>query len=642
MQQKVFDIFFSYNTKDRTIVESIGKNLAENEIKVFIDKWYLTPGLDWANTLEQHLRTCRAIAVFIGPYGFGDWQQREKWFALDRQAKDLSFKVIPVILPGGNPSLGFLAQNTWIDLRDYQASDYNKILETIRAPLNDRNIPNDQASLLQEYNICPYLGLNSFREEDEDLFFGRESFILQIIEKIRNNNFIAIVGASGSGKSSIVKAGLLPHLRNQKNNNVKWEVVSLVPGKSPIKSLVNSFIDKLYYDDNNRKWIIERNEYFQGLMSGSMSIEDICEKILLDQPGTNKILIFVDQWEEIYTQTNSKQDAECFIDNLIEAASNKDIYVVITVRGDFYGKALAYRPLADKLNNSLINLGPMTKSELRLAIEKPANKVGLKYEDKLIERILSDIGDEPGKLPLVQFAITELWRLRDKDTITHISYETLGDNSSEEKDGVSNGVKGALAKKAEFEFNSLPEDKKSIIKDFFIQNLVVAGDNVGDTRRRAIISDIDSSTQELLESWVNSRLLVASFDNDAKTIEIAHEALIQNWGRLGSWLNEDREFLLWLQRIRTNYNEWFENDKDHGYLLQGAYLSEATNKLNTFREKIPNEIVSFLEFNIDYNNERQNLELSRIKELSESRRKTVVRTRVFSIIMLALLLSNQL
>lgn len=633
LEKKVFDIFFSYNSKDRLYVERIGKELIENNVKVFIDKWYLTPGLDWANTLEQHLTTCKAIAIFIGPHGFGDWQQREKWIALERQTRDSNFKVIPIILPGGTPSLGFLAQNMWIDLRE-QDSDFRKLIEAaITSPLLDKDI-----RLLQSQEICPYLGLNSFQEEDEGFFFGRESFVKQLISKLSINNFIAVVGASGSGKSSIVKAGLLPHLRSRQKNNESWEIVSLIPGKSPLKSLANSFIDKLYYDNNNRKWIIERNEYFQGLLSGSISIEDICEKVLMDQPGTNKFLIFVDQWEEIYTQIRDKNEAERFIDYLIQASENKNIHVVITLRGDFFGKALAYRPLADKLNNSLINLGPMTNDELRRAIAEPAKKIGLVYEDKLIDRILADIGDEPGKLPLVQFAITELWRLRENNVITHVSYGAMGENNNLTEKGLGNGVRGALARKAEAEFKSLDLVQQSTIKEFFIQNLVVAGDNVGDTRRRAKISDIDENTQQLLESWVNSRLLVASFDDDAKTIEIAHEALIQNWDRLGEWLNEDREFLLWLQRIRVSHREWSSNQKDDGYLLQGAYLIEAASKLEAYSNKIPQQIVEFIKINIKEDNEKQNIELSRIRELAESRRKTVIRTRYFSSVLTVLLL----
>ena len=207
------DVFFSYHWQDRAEVEQIARALQERGCRVFLDRWYLTPGLSWVDRLATALNSCGAVAVLIGRYGLGRWQQRERDLALDRQAREPAFPVIPVLLPNAEPALDFLGLNTWIDLRGGVADPaQHEILS--RAVKGEPPGPNIQEILERtRAEICPYRGLLPFREEDARFFCGREAFIDAIASATRRRNLIAVIGASGSGKSSLVRAGLLPHLR---------------------------------------------------------------------------------------------------------------------------------------------------------------------------------------------------------------------------------------------------------------------------------------------------------------------------------------------------------------------------------------------------------------------------------------------
>ena len=211
-----YDVFLSYHWRDHERVETLARSLRDKDLSVFLDRWYLVPGRPWPQALEQVLRACRAVAVCVGPGEMGPWQQREVNLALERQSADPSFPVIPILLKDADPVLGFLRQNTWVDLRDEDPAMLEIIALAIRGE--------PPGSVLQERinatlaAICPYRGLLYFREEDEPFFFGRETGAEQLIAAVKRNKFTAVVGASGCGKSSLVRAGLNPALRRERAN----------------------------------------------------------------------------------------------------------------------------------------------------------------------------------------------------------------------------------------------------------------------------------------------------------------------------------------------------------------------------------------------------------------------------------------
>ena len=243
--------------------------------------------------------------------------------------------------------------------------------------------------------ICPYRGLQPFREEDEPFFFGRTSFAETLTATVLRYPFVAVVGASGSGKSSVVRAGLIPRLRPGAGNLV-WDAVTLVPTDRPLISLAAALLPLLEPDLSEVTRLAEVADLASLLHTGKIALRDVAARVLAKQPGTDRLLLFVDQWEEVYTLGNDTGMRQAFIGQLLSAAATDKIRVVLTVRGDFMGRALENRDFADRLQQGLVTIGPMTRDELAETIVEPAAKTGLSFEAGLAETILDDLGEEPG------------------------------------------------------------------------------------------------------------------------------------------------------------------------------------------------------------------------------------------------------
>ena len=208
------------------------------------------------------------------------------------------------------------------------------------------------------------------------------------------------------------------------------------------------------------------------LRERNLTIEAFARDILREQPGTDRLLLVVDQWEELYAQAKSLDDRQRFLDLILQATTDGAVTVVLTLRGDFYGRALEDRAFADRLQNAVVNLGPMRREELKRAVTEPAAKVGLGFEDGLVDRILDEVGSEPGNLPLLEFLLTELWARRERGLLTHAAYAAIG------------GVKGAIATRAEAELERLTPEQREALRRVMIR-LVTPGEGQADTRATA-------------------------------------------------------------------------------------------------------------------------------------------------------------
>jgi energy-coupling factor transporter ATP-binding protein EcfA2 len=532
-----YDVFLSYNSADHDVVEDVARKLRDAGLKPFLDRWYLAPGMRWRSQLEDTLSSCKAVAIFVGPSEMGSWQQREVDVALDLQNRSPNLHVIPVLLPGCEPPLGFLGQLTWVDLRSQVLDRGIAIL--IKAARGEAPGPDLQRHFdFVRASICPYRGLLHFREEDAPFFFGREAAIGQLTNAVERQSFVAVVGASGSGKSSVVRAGLVPRLRSDRN--AAWEIVTLVPTDQPLKSIAMALMPFLDPTMDEVDRLAAAGKLADHLNSGTISLSDIVGRILDKQPGTDRVLIFVDQFEELYTLTVDDAARRRFLDELLAASASpvSRVTVAITLRGDFVGKALAYRPLSDRLQDAQTNLGPMTREELALAINKPAEKMQLEFEPGLVERILDAVGDEPGNLPLLEFVLKELWEDRRGELLLNQSYDAIGE------------LQGAVAKKADKFLNGLSLSDQKILQRVFLR-IVRPSESGENTRRRAVFAELPAEGIDLVAKLANERLLVTNkcAISLQQTVEVAHEALISNWSTLRSWINEDREFLLWRERL---------------------------------------------------------------------------------------------
>jgi len=595
-----YDLFFSYNWRDRAAVEAVGQTLRKQGLKVFLDRWYLIPGRPWFESLEETLNNCQAVSVFLGPYGMGGWQQREKNLALNRQARDPAFPVIPVLLPGADPALDFLSLNTWVDLRS--GIDDSLAIAVLEAAARGQP-PGPE---LQEQikttlgTICPYRGLRAFREEDAPFFFGREAFTTKLVKKVTQNTMISVVGASGSGKSSAVRAGLVPYARKGIGDEV-WDVATLVPGDRPLRALATAFVPflepNMMEEMTERERLKEIGKWAGDFEEGSVSLRDVVARALDKQRGTDHLLLVVDQWEELYTLVNDDRIRSLFIDELLEGTSLANLTVVFTLRGDFYGHVLSHRALADRLQNAVMNLGPMNREELEHAIEAPAKKLGLTFEPGLVDRILDDVEEAPGSLPLLEFVLTGLWERRRAGTLLHEAYQDMGE------------VRGAMARRADEVFGKLSPGDQNLVRRILV-HLVQPGEGTEDTRRRATLSEVGESVRPVVRQLADARLTVTGRDEATgeETVEVAHEALIHNWTRLRNWLDEDREFLLWQQRLRAHFEEWKHTGCEKDTLLHGNPLIEAEHWVEERGDDLGPSEREFIEKSVALREQEQTLD----------------------------------
>jgi formylglycine-generating enzyme required for sulfatase activity len=339
----------------------------------------------------------------------------------------------------------------------------------------------------------------------------------------------------------------------------------MVPGDRPLYNLAARLIPLLEPERSENDQLIEVGRQARAFQEGALQVRDVVERILQKQPGTKRFLLVVDQWEEIYTLA-PEADARRFIDDLLGATAAKVLSVVLTLRGDFVGRAVGYRPLSDRLQDAQVNLGPMQREELKQAIEEPAKKVDATFEPGLVERILDEVGDEPGHLPLVEFVLQRLWEDAAKHggAMRHDAYDAM------------DGLEGALANTAEAVYDKFSDREKQAARRIFLQ-LVRPGEGAEDTRRRATFEELGEEVRSVVKRLADARLLVTGRASGSieETVEVAHEALIQHWSLYKTWLNEDREFLLWRKRLRDARKEWLRLKKDPGALLDGERLKEA-------------------------------------------------------------------
>ncbi|MFW2338730.1 MAG: AfsR/SARP family transcriptional regulator, partial [Acidimicrobiia bacterium] len=413
---------------------------------------------------------------------------------------------------------------------------------------------------------CPYRGLAAFREEDAPFFFGRDDFIERLAEAVKQRPVVAvIVGSSGSGKSSAVFAGLLPRLRDEAG----WLIVHFRPGGHPFHALAGALLATLEPELGETERLIETGKLAMALLDGTVHLHDVVERALEKAVEARRMLLVVDQSEEMYTLCPEPDEQRLFLDAMLSAAAAgserqiSPLVLLITLRADFMGHALAHRPFADALQDSALMMGPMSRAELQLAIEQPAEKQGAAFEIGLVERLLDDVGEEPGNLPLLEFALTLLWEGQIDGWLTHEGYDAIG------------RVEGALARYADEVFGDLDEEQQETTRRV-VEQLVRPGEGTEDTRRVATRAELGDDSWGLVQHLADKRLVVTGLDAAGdEIVEVVHEALIQRWDRLQAWMDADRTFRTWQEGLRAALRGWKAGDHDEEALLRGVALAQA-------------------------------------------------------------------
>ena len=410
----------------------------------------------------------------------------------------------------------------------------------------------------------PYKGLRPFLEADALDFFGREAFIQRLLERLtnadRSSRFIAVVGPSGSGKSSVIRAGLVAAVRRGAvPGSDAWLVTEMHPGHHPLEELDAALMRIAVHPPAG---LLDRLE------SGPRGLIEVTDAIV---PGGAELLLIVDQFEEAFTLTENEDDRALFLESLRVATADpaSRVRVIVTLRADFYDRPLRYPRVGQLLGSSTEVLSPLTPEELERAIVRPAEHAGLTVDSALVPQIAADVAAQPGALPLVQYALTELYDRRHDGRLTLEAYREIG------------GVGGALAASAEHLYATRQPDGREAVRQLFLR-LVTPGEGAADTRRRVPLSElsaieVDTSAMESsIDTYGRHRLL--TFDRDPSTreptVEVAHEALLGAWERLRGWIDEGREDLRMHGRLSDAANEWERSGPEPSFLLAGSRLGQ--------------------------------------------------------------------
>jgi WD40 repeat protein/tRNA A-37 threonylcarbamoyl transferase component Bud32 len=386
--------------------------------------------------------------------------------------------------------------------------------------------------------VCPFKGLASFEPVDADYFFGRERLVAELVARLVGGGLLGIVGPSGSGKSSLLRAGLVPALAaGVLPGSGGWRRWLLRPGERPLEALRTVLVS---------------------------AADDPVAETLDALPADARLLLAVDQLEELFTACRSDEERAAFVDTLTRAASDCEgrAVVVVALRADFYGRFAAYPGFAELLGANHVLVGPMQASELRRAVELPADRVGLQVEPDLTDALVGDVEGEPGALPLLSTALLELWQKRRDNALTLATYRESG------------GVHGAVARLAEGTYARIPDARKPLVRALMLR-LVSEGDGDEPVRRRAPLAELDVERNEdmagVLATLADSRLVTVG----EGSLEVAHEALLREWPRLREWIEDDAEGRRLRRHITRAATEWDAAERDQGELYRGARLAAA-------------------------------------------------------------------
>lgn len=463
----------------------------------------------------------------------------------------------------------------------------------------------------------PYKGLRPFEQSDADDFFGRNTLIARLLESVANNRFMAVIGPSGSGKSSVVKAGLIPRLRGGAIAGSKnWYIAEMVPSNDPFREVASALLSVATARHPNLENQLKVDD--RGLLVA-------VNNILPD--GDTQLLLLIDQFEETFTQVADESVRSAFLGSLLVAATSSDsrLRVIVTLRADFYDRPLLYPGFGELIRKHGEVVLPLSAEELEETIVAPAQRVGLHVESSLIAAITTEIQDQPGALPLLQYALTEVFERRSGTTLTYEAYQASG------------GVLGALARRAEEIYLQLNQVQQNAARQIFLR-LVTLGEGTEDTRRRIeqgdllSLGDNETAIEDVLSLYSRYRLL--TFDNDPvtrnPTVEVAHEAILREWARLREWLDDNRDELRVQQRLAASAGNWISGQRETSYLVSGLQLHQYEQLLASDIISLTDDESAYIKASIEERDRQEALEAERIanEKRLEKRARRILQTAV--------------
>ena len=466
----------------------------------------------------------------------------------------------------------------------------------------------------------PYVGLAAFQEADAEFFFGREELVDTLLERIQETRFLCIAGPSGSGKSSLVQAGLIHALRSGRLAGSRhWLYASLSPRGDPIEQLALAMA-RVAGKPDVANYLRNRGPTDPG------SLQQQAETLLGPDPA-QRLILYIDQFEELFTQTRNEIRRQSFLALLTDAIAREDgrVTVILSMRSDFMSQCATYPELLSLINQQFQLVGAMTSQELALAILKPALVVGAEIEPDLVAQVIADMKGEPGALPLMQFALKDLFGAHPhkRGDVVKLALSDYIDRG---------GIEEALERHANAAFALFDEAQREIARRVFT-HLIDVGRGTFDTRRTAAyaeLSDLNTDTagvRSVIAVLTDARLLTTDALEPgepsiaaAATVTIAHEKLIEAWPWLSRLVNENREAIALQNHIADDAHEWSDSGRDSSYLYTGIRLAAALEQVDRLQITLSNIARDFLDTGRKREEDRATAEMQRQRR--DSRRKT--------------------
>jgi hypothetical protein len=573
-------IFLSAAPADADLAARLTTDLEARDIVVWTEQH--TPGevhVDTEERIRQAIRAAQAVVVVVSSQTRSSRTIKEHL-----RLTDLYQRRLILVWVGDDehaqPQYYGWRETVWVDAHSTQ---YTAALDAIEANLSQRRSISDLLGLShatpEQEPRNPYKGLRAFTADDAGDFFGRDRLVDELVKDIvgmqatgqttsENGRLLTIIGPSGSGKSSIVMAGLLPNLRDGAlPGSDAWVYLEpMAPGKHPIEAL--SLTLKPHFPDTSFKTLQEDMED-----DATRGLHLLATQLVKRQEST--VVLLVDQFEELFTQTESEEERQRFIDLLLTATTEPrgPLLVLLTLRADFSHYLMQYPELYRLVKAHEKPLFPMEVDDLRATIEQPAAlpDVQLTFEGNLVGDLLFEMQGQVGALPLLQFTLEQLFQHRSGHSLTLQAYREIG------------GVKGALSQRAEHTYATLPsEEHRRLARTLFVRLIDPGATEQDTTRRRAALSEFTLTDpnqtlllRETIDTFIAARLLTTKEVAGTTTIEVSHEAVIREWKRLAEWMRDARQDIPLQQAISKDVVEWERRSKPKDRLYRGSQLKEA-------------------------------------------------------------------